>query len=629
MVWNEQPAEAPDRLAVWVGTPDGVQAFDAQTSEILEDQPWAGVYTAHDMIEDSQGVQWVGTSAGLGRFDGVTWEWVTTDAADLDQVLALVEDLDETLWFCTQEHVVHYDALQSEAAGWTATPLPGELASAAPQAIAIDLGGRVWVGTTAGLATYNGATWEIYGTDDGLASENVTALAVDSAGVLWIGTDAGLLKWTGEQGPALAAVDGLTGAPVTALAVDRLNGFLWLGTESGLARYDGRAWQTFRSQDGLPDERVTALAIGTKGTLWVGMPGVVARLDGEQWTSYAWDEPLVTALAEDAVANAMCPRCMDVFYRRSEDGGNTWSSPFNLSRSYAGSVKPQIALGADGEVHVVWDEGEDWYLGTGYPVGAVVRSSADSGATWSAPFTFSHPDGAPQQITLNVGPDSQLVAVWRLAVELPQRSPVYYQLSEDDGASWSEPAPIEGIIAKDWLPLSLDTYHSDRDGDGNVHLLMVGYLGPAEQDLSVIHTVWDGQEWSAPYGLFTAPDPPEWPRIAVDPYGDAHATWFTRDLAHIWDSERGRYQVWGATRLVDSAQARWTPAPATPSPSTTLTLTPTPSAAPPTADIPNDSAPPRGLYTDIDDALRLLLALAPVAAALAAAFIVRRLRAGR
>ena len=52
----------------------------------------------------------------------------------------------------------------------------------------------------------------------------------------------------------------------------------------------------------------------------------------------------------------------DVFLNCSEDGGETWSPPENLSRTPAMSLRPSIAIAPDGSVHVVWQE----FSGTNY-----------------------------------------------------------------------------------------------------------------------------------------------------------------------------------------------------------------------------------------------------------------------
>jgi hypothetical protein len=405
------------------------------------------------------------------------------------------------------------------------------------------------------------------------------------------------------------------GNVITTIAVDR-DGMVWVGTNQGLNRFDGQAWTSYAVGGGSRDGAVTALMADREGAIWVGTETGVSVYDGLGWKAFALPQEFVgqeiTTIAEDLKVNAMCPLCADIFYRHSADGGESWSAPVNLSNSFAGSVKPQVHIGNGGHVYVTWEEGEDYYTHLGYPVASMYAHSPDSGNNWVEPTAFSSPLGAPQQITLGTGQGNGLVVVWRL----PGKSSYYYQHSTDNGIIWSEPQPIPGVIAKPWEPFSLDDYHTATDSAGNVHLLVLGYRSSLETELGLIHLVWNGSQWSSPTVIYASSDPPEWPRIDVGAGNKVYATWFTRDKKHIYDSERGRYQIWVSSYQADAPAQ--TPAPL-PTPIPTLTpdvssqATPGPTAAPAPIVLTDDSGLPPGLYTESDEIGRLILALSPIA----------------
>jgi hypothetical protein len=175
------------------------------------------------------------------------------------------------------------------------------------------------------------------------------------------------------------------------------------------------------------------------------------------------------------------------------------------------------------------------------------------------------------------------------------------------------------VIAKVWTPFSLDGYDAAADSAGNIHLLVLGYLYSLNEDLGLMHLVWNGSEWSSPTPIYVSSNPPEWPAIDVGAGNQVYATWFARDEKHIDDSERGRYKVW-----VSSYQAS---APSqTPVPVPTPTSTPaldvsgkavgTPTPTPPPAIDPDSSGLPAGIFTESDEIAQLVLALSPVAAVL-------------
>jgi ligand-binding sensor domain-containing protein len=630
VVWNEQAPSIREKT-LWFGTPDGIMRFDEHAGWD-EMQGLAGRNRdIHALFEGSSGLQWVGTSNGVGRYDGATWQWFTPeDGLANTYVYAIIEDGNRVLWFGGDQGLTRYDPLlEEEEQQWeTLNAIRGPV-----RALAMDTGGVLWIGTSGGLVQYDGWAWTTYTSSDGLAADTVTALAVDADNGVWVGTDSGLSRYDSVAWHTFTTADGLADNHITALAADR-RGRLWVGTERGLGYYDAQDWASFIPADGLPDERITALAIDSANLIWVGTPGGVSSYDGTTWTSFSGG--LITAIVQDRTPNAFCAGCADVFYRYSDDNGRTWSAPINLSHTVAGSVKPQVKIDQDGGVHVTWEEGEDWYVTEGYPIAAAHVYSPDGGDTWQDATLFTHPSGAPQQITVGVGRDGELIAVWRL----PQEKDIYYQRSTDSGATWSTPQLIPGVGAKEWKPMSLESCHSATDSAGNVHLLIIGQIlpvpagheegkvpehsgedsvsippqGHSGEDWSVLHIVWNGTTWERPVPVFTSSDPPEWPRIAIGGGNKIFATWFTRDKAHIADSERGRYQVWAAFTLADAPAL-------TPVPPPTATPIPEPTATPdggatPTPTLPWAKATPLGslddLYTDYDDIGQLLLALLPI-----------------
>jgi hypothetical protein len=318
---------------------------------------------------------------------------------------------------------------------------------------------------------------------------------------------------------------------------------------------------------------------------------------------------------------------MDVFYRHSSDGGKSWSLPVNLSNSFAGSVKPQVRVGSGNKVYVTWEEGEDWYLYKGYPIGSMYAFSSDGGNSWEEPFMFSSDMGPPQQMTLGLAKSGDLVVVWRV----PDGERFDYQLSQDNGATWSDPEPIPGVIANEWKAFSLYAYDTATDSAGNVHLLVLGYLYPTDENLALIHLIWDGTAWSSPNVIYASSDPPEWGRIDIGAGNQVYATWFSRDAAHIFDTENALYKIWASFYRADAPAL--TPAPPStaapnPTPSATSqegvsTVTPTPIVI-----APGSSGLPPGTFTESDDVLRLLAALLPTIALLLIIVVLRFLRTG-
>jgi len=185
---------------------------------------------------------------------------------------------------------------------WSVTQ--GSLPDNRVTALALDSAGRVWVGTSGGLAVYEAEQFRLLrAANSPLPDNQVTALARDAAGRMWVGSESGVCAVAEEEWDCYTAADmGLPEARVRALAADG-RGWLWVGTRAGLAVWDGAAWQNA----GDFDRVVLSLAVDRAGRVWIGTDqGLVVHdpVTGV-WSSYtAFSSGLtangVRALAADA-----------------------------------------------------------------------------------------------------------------------------------------------------------------------------------------------------------------------------------------------------------------------------------------------------------------------------------------
>ena len=324
----------------------------------------------------------------------------------------------------------------------------------------------------------------------------------------------------------------------------------------------------------------------------------------------------------------------DIFYRRSADGGRTWSAPVSLNPTLpvsttgpytpTGSARSYMEIDSQDVIHVTWDEGWDRLTGEGDPEFAFYTASSDGGETWMPVTRIEYPESTVAQLT--VGSDGQggVMLVWRTT----SRNELFYQWSTDSGQSWTEPSAVWSLFARPWTN-PFDMYDMATDSAGNIHLLAVGRQS---QDVSallgVYHLVWDGERWSAPTRLFAQPGLyPEYPKIFVHEGNQIHTVWFTREES-VWEQDVAR-QVWYSSSRSAAPHQPVTPLPT----STPVPLTPTPSPVPtatpyPTVSFENTGLPD-GLHTDNDDVYRLVLALSPVAVAILVVMAVRMRWFGR
>ncbi|CAN7685874.1 response regulator [Pseudoduganella sp. LjRoot289] len=199
-------------------------------------------------------------------------------------VTAIAQDGDSFLWVGTQAGLARWDGYRFHMymAGNDAHALPDNVV----QFLHTDGKGRLWVGlANGGLARYERErdNFTVYNAlTAGLTLGTVLSIADDGAGGLWIATAGGLDHMAQGLEPGRGVVThyrheartagSLPSNQVYALRRDAA-GTLWLGTQQGLARWNG-ASKTFTTVL-LPTAKsdvptVTSVFAASDGRLWIG-----------------------------------------------------------------------------------------------------------------------------------------------------------------------------------------------------------------------------------------------------------------------------------------------------------------------------------------------------------------------
>jgi len=301
------------------------------------------------IAQTRDGFLWVGTLAGLARFDGMTFTTYdprNTPAIRNTSITALCATHDGALWIGTDGGGV---TLLRGGAFSTLTTTNG-LAGDSVRVIYEGTKGELWIGTTTGMSRCENGRFDNYTTKEGLLSDVVRAILEDRNGALWIATGGGLNRLSGKTMDQFAMPNGLPNDSVRAICQDKgsriwigsNNGMLWenwydlghfyayntrfglsdsfvsailedhednfwVGTYSGLNRFRAGRFFNELNNDGLPFDRVNALFEDSQGDIWVGSKEGLARLTPERFFSYTRQEGLthnnVMSVREDAAGN--------------------------------------------------------------------------------------------------------------------------------------------------------------------------------------------------------------------------------------------------------------------------------------------------------------------------------------
>ncbi|TFW17902.1 sensor histidine kinase [Duganella callida] len=261
---------------LWLGTQAGLNRYDGYRVTNFKNDP-ANPRSLLDnyvqaLHEDGAGQLWVGNKGGLDRYDPVNQGFI--HVLNAGAVTEIAGDGRQGLWLVVGEALQHFD------------PAGGTLAASVTDdhvgAVARDRQGNLWVATGHGLAvlTAGGARLQHVGPQDGQPENIMLSLSIAPDGVLWAGTMKGLQAWrlngqSAERLPLNLPPD-LAEARVSKLLHDR-DGTLWIGTfADGLKRRDpasGRYYSYRRdamSRHGISDNQISSIYQDRTGTLWVG-----------------------------------------------------------------------------------------------------------------------------------------------------------------------------------------------------------------------------------------------------------------------------------------------------------------------------------------------------------------------
>lgn len=135
-----------------------------------------------------------------------------------------------------------------------------------------DYNGNIWIGTENGLLKYDGSSFSLMTTTQGLPDNSVTALFSDSKNRLWIGTYFGkTVSWLDKQGIHQQPLFNDRIVEVNDICEDAA-GNIWFATyTSGLIRYDNVVPYAYKKYNGFPEDDVLTSTMDNDGNVWFGL----------------------------------------------------------------------------------------------------------------------------------------------------------------------------------------------------------------------------------------------------------------------------------------------------------------------------------------------------------------------
>jgi ligand-binding sensor domain-containing protein len=261
-------------MSAWAVDPNAHISQYAHSAWLVRDGVFSGIPRA--FAQTSDGYIWVGTTAGLSRFDGVRfipWSPPKGQSLPSPRINSLLGSGDGSLWIGTAEGLAHWQ--NGQLTSYRERGIVPSIAQAQDGAIWFVLAESA--GTVARLCQVVGDAIHCHGSEDGLPSVNYFGLAEDKEGNFWLGTVKGeVVRWKSgvshSYSPNKASSSSMQG--IVNSIVTATDGSVWAATDLpgiGLQHIVGDVrQQTFVIPDF--DSGITGsnyLLLDREGALWV------------------------------------------------------------------------------------------------------------------------------------------------------------------------------------------------------------------------------------------------------------------------------------------------------------------------------------------------------------------------
>ncbi|MEM3002136.1 MAG: choice-of-anchor D domain-containing protein, partial [Candidatus Nitrosocaldus sp.] len=215
------------------------------------------------------------------------------------------------------------------------------------------------------------------------------------------------------------------------------------------------------------------------------------------------------------------PGNYEIYYKKSTDGGNTWSADQRLTYTSGVSNNPMIAIDSANNIHVVWHDNTPGNYEIYY------KKSTDGGNTWTWAKRLTYTSGSSNNPAIGVDSSGNIHVVWH--DNTPGNYEIYYKKSTDGGNTWT------------WAKRLTYTSGSSNnpaigiDSSGNIHVVWHDNT-PGNYEIYYKKSTDGGNTWTWAKRLTYTSGSSNNPAIGIDSSGNIHVVWH--------DNTPGNYEIY-------------------------------------------------------------------------------------
>jgi hypothetical protein len=231
----------------------------------------------------------------------------------------------------------------------------------------------------------------------------------------------------------------------------------------------------------------------------------------------------------------------EIYYKRSTDGGASWSLSQRLTWTSEHSLDPDIAVDSLGGVHVVW---HDYTPGNAE---VYYKGSTDGGASWLPSQRLTWTPATSELPAVAVDAVDRIHLIWDDFA--PGNSELYYKRSLTGGSSWT---PTQRLTWNSGQSYSARIACSPA---GHLHVVW-GDNTPGSNEIYYLGGQSGGATWSSPKRLTWNSGASYSPAIAAHSSGLLHVVW--------WDTTPGQTAIYyknspdGGATWASARRLTWT-----------------------------------------------------------------------